>query len=387
MQNKQPICIHSTTHSHRHWMHVLLLLILFIGYLFLAYWLLIGQFSVATRSAYVSGRLVSILPQNQGHVSEIFVKEYDLVVKGQPIATIDKANAYMALINAESNLTKSIQQVTEMYDTTEKIQLRAKTELTTAQKNLTNAQANYKKLLAAYAKQHASNKELQLAQITVEKATDALEEANLQINAAMSLPTNFNIYENPIVLESMDVLRTAYFNWLQSTVYAPDTGYIIKRQIQVGEKANLNSTLITLLPLNQIWVTTTINNADLKKIHPGQQVKLTASTYGNKIVFSGIVAGINENNQRQLPNQTRVRINIEPTQLAQHPLNLGVAMTTTIDTRNRTGKTLTEVKNIPELAETQDYRERIIQADQLINMIVKSNVDSRIIPGTQLGKL
>lgn len=371
----------------KHWLFKSTLTFMAMGYIFLAYWLLFGQFYKSSKEAYVSGTFVSISPQIQGHVTDILVKENDLVIKGQPIATIDQFNAYFTLKNAEDNLSASIKEVTEMYQTTYHLQSKAKADLATAQENLKKWQTLYKRQLDSYSKNNAVPIEkLKKSQIAIEKATDALEEANFANNAAMSLPTDFNLYQNPIVLEAMDKVRAAYLVWLNSTVYAPDTGYIIKQQISTGEAVNRHTILMTMTPLNQIWVNARLNEADLKKIHNGQHVKLTSTAYGNSVIYSGTVIGLSaQSDDPRKDNHIRIKINTE--QLTKYPLRIGLAMSASVNIRDNSSKILTKIENPPVLTEVTDYHEELAQANQMINQIVLDTTKNSEVSNTQLGSL
>lgn len=374
-------CIHKEQHHlSNNPIYLLILFFLFLGYFILAYWLLAGQFYKKTEHAYVSGYLIKISPLIQGRITDILVNENELVVKGQAIATLDKANTYIRLKEAETNLSASIKKVMEIYQVTNELQSRAKTALKNAENNLKKSQQTYKSYLDA--EQKDTINKLKQAQIAVEKATDSFEEATIEYNDAMSLPINGDIYQNPIVIEAINQLRTAYLNWLESTVYAPETGYIVKRKILAGETVDAKTALMTMVPLNKIWINASINGANLRNIHGGQKVKLTSYIDKNNVIYEGTVIDSKPNSNAS----SSIRILINPEQLAKYPLRLGLAMTATINTRNKNENTLRKIENLPELVETNIYRDRVA-ADQFINQIVQDNTKNIIMPNTRLGSL
>jgi membrane fusion protein (multidrug efflux system) len=374
-------CIHKEQHRLSNSpIYLLILFFLFLGYFILAYWLLVGQFYKKTEHAYVSGYLIKISPLIQGRITDILVNENELVVKGQAIATLDKANTYIRLKEAETNLSASIRNVMEIYQVTNELQSRAKTTLKNAENNLKKSQQTYKSYLDTEQKD-AINK-LKQAQIAVEKATDSFEEATIEYNDAMSLPINGDIYQNPIVTEAINQLRTAYLNWLESTVYAPETGYIVKRKILAGETVDAKTVLMTMVPLNKIWINASINGVNLRNIHSGQKVKLTSYIDKNNVIYEGIVIDSKPNSNA--PSSIRILIN--PEQLAKYPLRLGLAMTATINTRNKNENNLRKIDNLPELVETNIYHDQVA-ADQFINQIVQDNTKNIIMPNTRLGSL
>jgi membrane fusion protein (multidrug efflux system) len=391
MNHCKNTCVHiKQQHTLIDSIHLLSLFFLFLGFIILAYWLLIGQFYKNSENAYVTGNPIRISPLISGQLTEIFVKENELVIKGQPIATIDKANAYITLKKAEANLSASTIKVIEMHQFTNELQSRAQTALKIAENNLKKAQELYKHYLDT--KQDNLIEKLKQAQISVEKAADSFEEANLEYNAAMSLPIDSDIYQNPIMIESINQFRIAYLNWLASTVYAPDTGYVIQCQTLAGQAVNTNTILMAMVPLNEIWVNVSINETDLRNIHNGQRVKLTLHIYKNNMIYEGKVISydsktIHSPTSSHSPNQKTIRIQVNPEQFAKNPLRIGLAMSASINTRNKEENDIKKIEETSQLVETQNYQQQLADADQLINKIIQDNTKNIILPKTHLGKL
>jgi membrane fusion protein, multidrug efflux system len=383
-------CIHKKQHQLVDSIHLLILFFLFLGYVILAYWLLVGQFYQTNEHGYVNGHVIKISPLIQGHITEVLVNENELVIKGQPIAIIDKANAYITLRAAEDNLSASTKKVIEIDQITDELQLGAKTALVHAENHLKQTQEIYKHYLDA--KNENVIEQLKQAQISVEKAADSLEDAALAYHAAMSLPMDLDIYQNPIMIESINQLRAAYLNWLGSIVYAPDTGYITKCQVVSGQAVNINTVLMTMVPLNEMWVNININETDLKNIRNGQKARLTSTLYKNEVIYEGTVIGFHSSSTTSSTlfhnaHQKLIRIQINPEQLAQYPLRIGLIMKATINTRSNRDNHLKKIKETPELFETNDYREQLADADQLINKIVQDNTKDLLMRQPYLGKL
>ena len=70
---------------------------LFIGLVWLLYWLIWGRFEVYTDDAYVNGNMVQLNSQVPGTVIEINADDTQLVTEGQVIIKLDPADMDIAL--------------------------------------------------------------------------------------------------------------------------------------------------------------------------------------------------------------------------------------------------------------------------------------------------
>src|SRR5690348_16007291 len=80
-----------------------------------AHWFLFGRFSVSTDNAYVGGNVVQITPQVGGTVVSIGADDTQFVKAGQPLVQLDRANAEVALQQAESQLAKAVRDVRQLF--------------------------------------------------------------------------------------------------------------------------------------------------------------------------------------------------------------------------------------------------------------------------------
>jgi membrane fusion protein (multidrug efflux system) len=358
-------------------LHHLVFFSFFMGYFLLAYWLLIGQFNQISESAYVSGDIVNILPQNKGYLTNLLVKENELVIKGQPVATVDRPAAYLKLKNAEMQLVETIKQANEMNKMTIELQNKVKLVLQTAEHNLFLSQKKYKEYLDSYSKHTLPLQIVEQAQIAVEKAADTLEDIRLEYKVKLSIPVYHSMAENPMVNNAMAQLRFAYLNWIKSTIYAPATGYITITKVIPGQAVNLHTVLMSMVPLNEMWINANIKTSQLKNITNGESVKLVVYLGNQKKIYKGIVVGCNSKIENSSSDFTSVRVRVDPEQFNKYPLRLGLIMTATINTRNHYGKPLSQLdKNVTESTRLKDYREELAPANQIIDKIVQDNTQN-----------
>ena len=106
--------------------------------------------------------------------------------------------------------------------------------------------------------------------------------------------------------------------------------------------------LMAVIPVDQMWVNANFKESQIAGIHIGQPVKLTADVYGSKIEYEGKVVGLDAGtggafsmlpaqnatgNWIKVVQRVPVRIQLDAAELAAHPLQIGLSMSATIDTR------------------------------------------------------
>lgn len=234
---------HPKNHQRKRWMVGLSLLFIFLGFMYFLYWIFVGRFYETTDDAYVSGNLVQVMPEISGHVTSILADETDFVKKGQPLIYLDKADAEIALKNAEANLALTVRKVHDYYNNVD--QMKANVALQNSL--LVKAQDDYDRRKGLVVNRVISVEDLQHAQIAVDSAKASLDLAKQQLAAAIALVANSDLYHHPQVKQAEVALRNAYLNWRRTIIYAPDSGYIAKRPAEVGMQVNPNTVLMTHL--------------------------------------------------------------------------------------------------------------------------------------------
>ena len=134
----------------------------------------------------------------------------------------------------------------------------------------------------------------------------------------------------------------------RTIVRAPVAGVITQRAVQIGQRVPAGTTLMTVVPVTQAYVDANYKEGQLRMVRPGQPVELTADIYGGKVVYHGHVVGFSggtgsalavipaqnaTGNWIKVVQRLPVRIALDPHELADHPLRLGLSVVATIDTR------------------------------------------------------
>jgi membrane fusion protein (multidrug efflux system) len=118
--------------------------------------------------------------------------------------------------------------------------------------------------------------------------------------------------------------------------------------VQVGQQVQAGAALLSVVPLSQVHVDANFKEVQLDKVRIGQPVELKSDLYGRKVHYRGVVSGFSggtgaafatipaqnaTGNWIKVVQRVPVRIRLDAADLAARPLQVGLSMTATIDTR------------------------------------------------------
>ncbi|HXS27834.1 MAG TPA: efflux RND transporter periplasmic adaptor subunit [Steroidobacteraceae bacterium] len=322
------------------------------------YWLSDARWRVTTDDAYVDGNVVEITPQISGTVVAIGADDTQLVRAGQPLVKLDPADAQLALDEADARLARSVREVRNLFATSAElnadVELRA-SELAMAQKDL----ARRERLGSSGA---ISGEELQHARDTVRGDRAALNAAKEQLAANRARTDGTTLASHPDVRDAAAAVRSAYLQLSRTVLPAPVAGLIAKRNVQLGERVNPGAALMSVVPLDQVWVEANFKEPQLASLRIGQPVSVTSDLYGRKVIFHGRVAGLGAGtgsafallpaqnatgNWIKIVQRVPVRIALDPRELEAHPLQIGLSMKVEVSIRDQDGKRFPQAAGSP----------------------------------------
>jgi len=367
-----------------------LLLSLLVG-LFLAagvgyaiYWALVARYVESTDDAYVGGNLVQITPQVSGTVLAIGADDTDYVEAGQTLVELDRADSRVALDLAEAALARSVRQVRNLMATTAQIAANVALRET----ELARARADLARRAPLAASGALPAEELQHARDTVASSQAALDAAAQQLAAHKTLVDRSTVENHPEVQSAAARLREAYLAYARTALPSPVSGIVAKRSVQVGQRVAPGTPLMAVIPLDQVWVDANFKERQLLNLRPGQAVTLTADIYGRAVEFHGRLAGFGAGtgsafallppqnatgNWIKVVQRVPVRIALDPVELAQHPLQLGLSMTVDVDTHERDGELRPRTVRTAPAYQTKAYASLAELADQRVAAVIKAN--------------
>jgi membrane fusion protein (multidrug efflux system) len=352
----------------------------------LGYYLMYARWHQDTDDAYVQGNVVSIVPQTSGTVISIDADDGMKVEAGQALVHLDANDAQVAYDQAVANLAGAVRQVRGLYSSVDAGQsdLRAR-EVAVAQ-----ARADVARRSGLVASGAVSSEELAHARDVLASAEAALGSARGNLSRSRALVDATTLSKQPQVQVAASQLRQAYLNLQRSAIVAPVSGYVAKRQVQLGQRVQPGTTLMTIVPLEQVWVEANFKETQLGHMRIGQPVEVHADLYGGDVEYSGKVAALGlgtgssfsllpaqnaSGNWIKIVQRVPVRIELEPKQLAEHPLRLGLSMSVDVAVRDQTGPSLAAArKDVKPVLATLAYQRQLADADTLITRIIENNL-------------
>jgi membrane fusion protein (multidrug efflux system) len=350
-----------------------------------AYATLVLSQRVETDNAYVGGNLITVSSQVAGSVIEIRADETQQVQAGAEIVRLDPADAEIALTQAEARLGTAVRQQRERYSNVE--QLLAVVEQRRVA--LTSAREDLARRAPLAAEQVVSGEDVAHARRAVEDARAALEVALKQVAAARTGTAGVDAAHHPSVLAAKADYLSAWLAARRNTVVAPVSGYVAKRSVQVGSRIAPGTPLLSVVPLDQLWVDANFKESELRDIRVGQPVTIEADMYGSKVSFHGKVMGLAagtgsafsllpaqnaSGNWIKVVQRVPVRISLDPKELAAHPLRVGLSATVDIDISRKEGGALGAVAPAPAHYVTTALGQPLQQAQAATDAIVAKNL-------------
>ena len=340
---------------------------------------------IDTDNAYVGGNLVSLSSQVIGNVQAIGAEETQLVNAGAEIVKLDPADATIALQQAEARLGNVVRQLRERYATVAQYDAAIEVQKIA----LHNAKEDLARR-APLANDHTvSGEEIAHAKDAVEKSSAALDVAIKQADAARAGIAGTAIESHPAILAAKADYVQAWIAARRNAVLAPVAGYVAKRSVQVGAHVTPGTALMSIVPLDQLWVDANFKESELQNIRVGQAVKVQADMYGDKITFHGKVLGLSAGtgsafsllpaqnatgNWIKVVQRLPVRISLDPKELQQHPLRIGLSVTATVDVSDTSGTTLGALMPAAPVYATQVLKQPLQDAENAATAIVSKNL-------------
>ena len=349
------------------------------------YYFLVGRWHESTDDAYVQGNVVSITPQAVGTVVSIGADEGMKVKAGQVLVQLDPNDAQVAYQQAVANLASTVRQVRGLYSAVNAGQADLQARRVAVQK----AQADVTRREGLVATGAVSAEELSHARDELAAAQAALSGSQEQLSRNRALVDATTVSDQPQVRAAAAQLRTAYLTVQRAQIVAPVSGYVAKRSVQLGQRVQPGVTLMTIVPLEQLWVEANFKETQLAKMHIGQPVELHSDLYGGDVTFNGHLTSLGlgtgsafsllpaqnaSGNWIKIVQRVPVRVDIDAKQLAEHPLRLGLSMSADVSIRDQGGPVLASAPPNKPLLSTLAYAKQLADADALIAQTIRANL-------------
>ncbi|MFM5916522.1 MAG: HlyD family efflux transporter periplasmic adaptor subunit [Novosphingobium sp.] len=329
---------------------------------------------VSTDNAYVGADSAQVTAQVPGTVTDVRAAGTQMVHKGDILVVLDDADARLEVASAQAALRQAQQRFAQQSANAGAAQARigaSAASINQAQAQLRSANANVEKARTELARRQSiagtgavAGEELTTARASLESATAARDLAAAAVAAAeanrvstsgdaaasAALVRGSTAETAPDVVAARARLDMAMLDLARTVIRAPIDGVVTNRQVQVGQRIAAGAPIMILVPVATAFVDANFKESQFSKIRIGQPVELTSDFYGSDVVYHGRVVGIAggtgaafslipaqnaTGNWVKVVQRLPVRIALDPKELRDHPLRVGLTMEATIDTRAR----------------------------------------------------
>lgn len=363
---------------------VLALIFVIAGLAWLAWWFIVLRHFQETDDAYVAGNQVQVMAQVSGSVNKVWFDDTDHVHKGDVLVTLDKTDAEQAFEKAQTALATSVRQTHQLIINGKQYQATIELQKTA----LAQAQADLKRREPLGAANLIGREDLQHARDAVATAQAQLEVAIEQYNANQAAILNTSLENQPAVKQSAAELRDAWLALQRTEIVSPIDGFISRRSVQVGSQISTTTPLLAVVPEKNFWVDANYKETQLADVRIGQPATVVSDIYGDDVVYHGKVVGLDmgtgsafsllpaqnaTGNWIKVVQRLPVRIELNPDEVARHPLRIGLSTLVKIDTSNKDGSVLaTSVRQKPAY-ESDALALDLAPVNQLIADIIHAN--------------
>jgi membrane fusion protein (multidrug efflux system) len=365
------------------WMFTLFLLI--VGGAWLAYWFFYLQYHQHTDDAYANGNKVSINSAVTGTVIAFYADNTDLVEEGQLIIRLDPTDYRMKYEKELASLANTTLQVRQLYDNI----LVSIANRESKKALLDKAQFDYdnrKQLIQTHA---VTNEDFIHSKDDLLVAQLALKQAEYQLQMSIDAVGEVTPDKHPMIEQQKGNVRTAFYDLTHCSIYAPTTGYVAQRAVNVGETVSTLRNLMAIIPIDYVWVDANFKETQLTYMRIGQPATVWFDLYGSSVKYEGKVLGIASGsgsvfslippqnatgNWIKIVQRLPVRISLDPKTVKDYPTRLGISAEVDVDITNQDLPMLAPIPSTKLVDSTKVFEIDLKEVEALMDDIVLRNL-------------
>ena len=304
---------------------------------------------IHTNNAYVTGDITEINARVPGRVIKVAVDENWRVPEGDLLVQLDPTDFEVAMTEAEASLQQAKERVDEQYAAAESAQAQvavAEAELDKRKQDFQRAKALFEEEVLSEDRFEQALMVLRIAGAQHTAAKKRLEQAQAALGGDIRGPR----YERSAVKRAEAALNAARLSLHYTRIVAPLTGFVSQKRVQAGQWVQPGQRLMTLVPLERVWIEANYKETQLTHVRIGQPVEIKADVYpgytyhgrvdsissGTGAAFSLLPPENASGNWIKVAQRVPVKIVLEAPP-PDRPLRLGLSVEAAIDTRNRSG--------------------------------------------------
>ncbi|WP_126338866.1 HlyD family secretion protein [Legionella spiritensis] len=313
-----------------------------IAFLFFGVWLLYRSWFPYTADAYVEGNPVVINSLREGVVTRIRTDDSFPVTQFDTVVELNHTDVDIRFAEAREQLALETRRICEAFHRV----FRLAAEVREKEALSAKAAVNFNNRKAAVTSRAISREEFQFARDDLLAAQSALLARKKALEEAYAFVQGQSISNHPGVQAAAWAFRDAWVQRYRSNIRAPVSGLIANRKVQVGMTVRPNLPLMSVIPLDQIWVNANFKETAMKHLRIGQRATVWSDYYGSGVKYHGTVVGLPgaagdvfsllptqnlSGNWIKIVQRLPVRIALNADELEKHPLRLGLSMHVTVN--------------------------------------------------------
>lgn len=318
-----------------------------------------GRTHVSTDNAQVDGHLTPIAPKVQGFVARVLVDDNQPVRAGDTLVVLDDRDLVVRLRQAEAELAtaeaavgsaRRAGQARAQLAMSQAQAAGAEATIASAEAALRQAEADLARYRGLAERRIVAAQQLDAAQAAYDAARANLEAARKQATAMTSQVTMMDAALGAATARqaaARAILDNARLQLSYAVLRAPAAGVVARRAVEPGELVQVGQQLLTLIPLEDVWVTANLKETQLADVTPGDPVEFTVDAYPGRR-FRGTVASVSPatgatfallppdnatGNFTKVVQRVPVKVTIDRASLGGAALRPGMSVVATITTK------------------------------------------------------
>jgi membrane fusion protein (multidrug efflux system) len=310
-----------------------------------AWWIALPPSSVSTDDAYLKADSTIIAPKVHGLVSEILVHDNQWVRAGQPLVRIDDEEYTQGVTAAKADVASAqaaLGQFTAQKGLATANVLAAAAAIRAAEAESTRAAADRRRFDALVADGDVSRQQAEQMRATATGASADADKSRATLVASqqqLAVVDQTRAALLATLSKANAALALAHQNLVHTVIRAPVDGVVGDRQVQVGEYVQPGTQLLTVVPMNTMYVIANFKETQTSRMLAGQHAHITIDALSGQTLegevesfapgsgseFSLLPFEPATGNFTRIVQRVPVRIRLEPGQLAVARLRPGLS--------------------------------------------------------------
>ncbi|MDO9046836.1 MAG: HlyD family secretion protein [Methylobacter sp.] len=324
---------------------LLVMLVMLVSALaYAVYWWHHSRFRVVSHNAFITGNLIPVEADATGIVTQVLVEESQYVNKGDLLVSLDKHRAQTALGQRRGELGQVVREIGAVFSTRRQICQK----LIARSARLARVRHDVIRFRQALPTGSVSEQVMQNAEDQVTALEAEMREAEAELKSIEAKVGGTSKILHPDVEAAKYKFIAAYLEYSRQQIHASVSGYVSMRKVQVGNRVQPGDTLMTIVPLEHLWVEANLRETEIARIRPGQPAEVSVDLYGKSQIYHGMVEGLIPGtgsvfallppdnavgNFIHIVERIPVRIALRQDEILKNPIRPGLSTVTSIDVK------------------------------------------------------